>query len=209
MVSLHAAVADNKVLHSPNYHTKDGFILAGNTICITDTDAADGVALAVESAIEIMMIISYGYIVVLLRLIVGDVSAQHEVFAEIDVAAVDVGGEQVQFGRRTDDVRVFVRTLSRPNHDVRVFFVVLAVVAEAVLVGGDADVVILAVGRSGFAEAAGLGGAAYGPEDAVLVAADGTASTSNAALAAKGVVVVGEGGFVIIVLAKYGADIIK
>ena len=82
---------------------KDGFI---RTLCITDTDAADFVALAVESAIERMGIIAYGRIVVLLRLVVGDVSAQHEVGVLILIAAVHFVGEFVHSGDVVDDVRV-------------------------------------------------------------------------------------------------------
>ena len=71
MASLNAAIADNKVLYSSTNITKDGFKYA---VSITDADAADGVALTIESAIEPITILSYGCEVVL-RPVVGDVSA--------------------------------------------------------------------------------------------------------------------------------------
>ena len=104
-MSLNVAVADNKVLDSSINKTKDGLIFA---TCVTDVDAANGVALAVESAMEPMssssFSSSYGRKVVLLRLVVGDVGTQLKEFAFIVRAAVDLAGQQVEALGSGDDV---------------------------------------------------------------------------------------------------------
>ena len=199
MVSLKSAVANNKVLHSSFYHAKDGIIRA---IWVTDTDAADFVALTVESAVE-KRTISYGRIVVLLRLVVGDVSAEGEVFAVVVIAAVDSAGELVETFGGVDDVRVFLCTIAAP----RVLAIVLAVVGQAVLVDGNALVDLsFGVGAARLAHS-GVGCQKFvGEGGAAGVGASGFGVISYAAHVAASMVVVGQRGCVRIVLANDGAD---
>ena len=207
MAAGDGAVVELEVLHSSCYPAKDGFIRA---VGVTDADAADGVALAVESARERMRRISYGRIVVIHRLVVGDVSAQFEVGAGEGVGGIAIGtvhllGEQVEACGGVDDVRVFLSTIAAP----RVLAIELAIVNQTVLVGGDA--LVVGAGGVGAARCAhcGVGFRKFvGDGGAVHIAAGGIVFISYAAHAAAGVVVVVQDGFVTIVLANDGADMI-
>ena len=200
-------VAERQVLHCTVIESENTDVIHPIGI---DADAADGVTLAVKVAHERRTIITQGHVVAVVVAVtvevegediwgIDNVVAQHKVGILVVVAAVDVISKLIHSSGVIDNVRVCLRAATAPE----AWAIILAVVGQAVLVGGDAGIVAGAVGAAHCAHS-GVGCRKFvGDGGAVLVFAVNTADTAHAA---TGVVVVGQLGVTTFVIAHDGAD---
>ena len=98
-------IVKGEVLHLSVDGTEKSLVIE----VIVNTDTADGLVVAVEVAVERMVEVANGRIVVFIggtRVVVSDVVHQLEELAAVVVAIVHVGGQRVPVGHCANSVRV-------------------------------------------------------------------------------------------------------